>query len=178
MCAYTKRVARPFQNVVYLQVRRRWLGLQTITFSGRASQWSGIPEVVFARDAKGRERAHTLDDPMLLTAIGHRPFVAFNHARVLVDSAADTSSALALFLRKVSHRTRWPASSVFVVHVQDEWTAGLAEIERAALMKIAKELGAQRVFLLTGGRDLLPPELIRLARRKPDLPDDVLAFEY
>jgi hypothetical protein len=169
-------VARPFQNVVYLRVRRRWLGVQVLTFAGRVSEWVGPADVVFAQDLKGKPKVYLPDDPALFSAMSHRPFTAFGHPRVLMDDFNATSEAVAEFLRRAGYR-KFPMGTVFIVQIQEEWEGGLSDIERRAMVEMCRHSGATNVLLVTGSRDLAPPDLLLIARRRVETTGDVLALD-
>jgi len=141
------------------------MGIQVMTFMGRMTEWSGVPEAVFAKDLKGKDKVFLPDDPALLSAMEHRPFRAFSHPRVVMDDFFQTGAMLRAMLRRFGVR-KSVVPWVYVIHVQDEWEGGLADIERRALIHLARENGANHALLVTGNRELSPPDLLRIAKRR------------
>jgi len=140
------------------------------------TEWSGPAEVVFAKDLKGRDKVFLPEDPQLFGAMGHRSFTAFNHPRVVMDDFLHTGAMLGMLARRLGVR-RSMVSWNYVVQVQEEWEGGLADIERRALIEVVRENGAQHVLLVTGSRDLTPPEVLRLAQRRNVPIGEALALE-
>lgn len=162
--------------MVYLRIRRGWLGIQALTFTGRMTEWSGVPEVVFAKDLKGREKVYAPDDPKLFSAMEHRPFRAFDHPRVVMDGFENTGALVRALVRRLGVR-KSVVPWVYIIHVQDEWEGGLADIERRSLIQMVREAGANRALLLTGNRDLTAPDLLRISQRKTVVDEVTLALD-
>jgi|GEM_PF-3571597 len=158
-----KPMAHPFQSVAYIQIRRRWLGIQVLTWSGKTSEWSGVPEVVLVQEKSGQVRAYWPDDPKILNRPAFGLFTAFSHSRVVIDRLDDTQRALDLCLRKAGWK-KLMSVAVFVLQIQDEYEGGLSEVERRGLVEVSRRLGAHRVLLLNVARHLSAPEVLQIAR--------------
>jgi hypothetical protein len=158
-------VAHPFQSVVYIQIRRQWVGIQILTWSGNLTEWSGTPEALIVPDTRGIRHAFAVDDPRVKDYSLYRPFVAFSHPRVLIDRFDETEKTLALCLRKAGFRR----ASMFpkcVIHVKDEWLGGVSDLELRALMELSRSLGTKLPLVVTSSRDFTVPEVLAIARRK------------
>ncbi|AIE88173.1 hypothetical protein [Fimbriimonas ginsengisoli] len=154
----------PFGNVVYIQIRRRWVSIRLLGWSGRLGEWSGVPEVVFGQDGKGREHAYLPDDPRATTTIRPRAFIAFAHPRVVLDGFDDTVAALRIMLKLAGVPAQMVARTTYLLHIRDEWFGGVSDVERRALIEMAKWLGAGRVLFVDSPTELSPPEVLALVR--------------
>lgn len=156
----------PFQSVAYLQIRRRWLGIQIMTWAGRTGGWAGAPDALLIRDRRGRPMAFAPDDPRVVNAVQARPFSAFTHPRVFFDGISETAAVLTVYLRKAGWR-RSSGPWTFVIHSRDEAFGTLTDVENRALTSLCRGLGAARVLIVEAGRELTPPEVLQVARGAP-----------
>ncbi len=149
-----------FENVIYLQIRRRWLGVQYLGWSGRQGEWVGVPEVTFVVNHKGR--VHAVDHDHVEASGGNR-FVAFSHPRTLLHDFDNTKIALIHLIKKSGARPGL-GRPTFVVQVAEEVEGGLTDIELRALIEMCKGVGAGRVLPVAAPRPLSPPEILQLVR--------------
>jgi hypothetical protein len=160
-----------FQNVIYLQIRRRWVGIRFFGWSGRFHEWEGAPEAVISLDRAGKQYALGPEDPRILAAFQPRLFAAFDHPRVPICGFEETVLTMAMLLRQICKRQRVRAT--FVVHVRDEWLGGITDIEQRALVQLTRELGASRTLLVDAGRELSAPEVLSVVRTGRPISDGV-----
>jgi len=158
-----KRMAHPFQSVAYIQIRRRWLGIQVLTWSGKTGEWIGAPDVLLVQGKKGEVQAYLADDPKVLSKAPFGAFSAFAHPRVLIDRFDDTCRVIDVCLKKAGWKKQM-SYAVLVFHIRDEWAGGISDIEQKALMDLAKKLGANRTTLVNSMRELSAPEILQIAR--------------
>jgi hypothetical protein len=155
-----------FRSVAYLQIRRKWLSIQVMTWAGRMGDWTGTPEALLMPARGGRQgqwQAYAPDDPRVQNAVHARPFVAFTHPRVAFDGIEETRLTLSVYLRKAGWR---PQSGpwTYVVQLRDDWLDPLTDIESQAIIALGKRLGAKRVLIVSASRELTPPEVLQIAR--------------
>lgn len=155
----------PFQNVVYIQVRRRWISIRVLSWSGGDSRWEGEPRLLAIRTAKGKEQ---IVDPETFPAEGIMPlreFCLFSHPRVAINQVEDSKLGLRVFLRKAKLK-RAPGKAAFVFHLRESWDGGLTDLERAAFVEVGQACGAGRVLISEQPQELPAPEVLNLAKAK------------
>ena len=154
-----------FQSIVYLQIRRRWLSIRVLTWSGGDFQWRGPAEAFITIDKKGRK---TLVDPETAhtnQGLPGRWFTAFAHPRAFIDGFVDTSSLLQFYIHLSGYKSR-SKNLIFLVHLRDEWEGGLSDVETRALMEICKSCGASEMRMTDQPVELTPPQVLEIARAK------------
>lgn len=161
-------MSRPLQNVVYLRVRRKWLGVQILTFTGRVREWSGTPEAIFTRDKKGKERAYVLGDPMQHAGDNRQSFVAFDHPRVPFSNYTYTRETLRAYLEA----TGWKKGLMphtFIFHLLDEWEGGLSDVEVRAFIQMGREIGAGVCLVVNSREEMSIPNVLRMSKQRQPL---------
>jgi hypothetical protein len=150
-----------------VRIRRRWLGVRVLTWSGKVHVWEGAAEAMLVSGKKGKVQAvpNGVALPpwaVLSWAVLSHPFVAFAHPRILIEGFMETESLLRAWLLLAGWKPR--SGTIFVLHVLDAWEGGLSQLELRALQQLAKEVGAVRSVVVEGGPELSDPEILRIAR--------------
>ncbi|MGV3618982.1 MAG: hypothetical protein ACO1SV_26950 [Fimbriimonas sp.] len=155
------------RSTVYVRIRRRWLGVRILTWSGKVHVWEGAAEAMLVSGKKGQVQAVPSGAALPAWAVLSHPFVAFAHPRVLIDGMMETQSLVRAWLQQAGWKPK--SGTIFVVHVLDAWEGGLSQLELRALQELAKQVGAGRSIVVEGGPELSDPEILRVART-PGLP--------
>lgn len=158
-------MSRPLQNVVYLRIRRKWLGVQILTFTGRVREWAGTPEAIFTRDRKGKERAYVLDDPMQHAGAARQSFVAFDHPRVPFSNFGQTQETLRAYLEAAGWK-KGLLPHTFIFHLLDDWEGGLSDIEVRAFIQMGREIGAGTCLVVNSREEMSIPHVLRMAKQR------------
>lgn len=158
-------MASAFRSTVYVRIRRRWLGVRVLSWSGKVFVWEGAAEAVLVSGKKGQIDAFPIGAGLPKWAVLSRQFLAFAHPRVLVDGYRETGCVLKSWLRQSGWKPKNGAT--FVLHVVDSWEGGLGEIEWRALNQLVREAtGAAHTVVIEGGPELSDPEILRFARAR------------
>jgi len=152
---------RLLENVVYVQIRRGWLSIELLGWSGKRGEWSGPAQVALVSDRKGQLVARTSSEANLLEINPGVPFTAFSHPRVLIHDFDKTELLVRHLLRKTGFK-KGLLRTTFVVQVMDQWEGGLTDIEFRAVIELFRRMGAGRVLPIEAFRPLTPPELVFL----------------
>jgi hypothetical protein len=160
-------VSSAFRSTVYVRIRRRWLGVRVLTWSGRVHVWEGAAEAVLTSSKKGQVTAVPSMAALPSGVVLSRPFTAFAHPRVVLDSLDETEAVVRAWLRQSGWRPT--PRAVVVLHVVDAWDGGLSQLELRALMELGKRIGAKRTMIVEGGNEFTDPELLGLVRTR-DVP--------
>jgi len=67
--------------------------------------------------------AYAPDDPRVISNPHFRPFVAFDHPRVLIDNFDLTERTIRVCLRRAGWK-KAGLGGAFIIHVRDEWAGG------------------------------------------------------
>lgn len=153
-----------FRSTVYVRIRRRWLGVRVITWSGKVHVWEGAAEAILVSGKKGQIEAFSASEALPRWSVLSRQFTAFAHPRVLIEGYTETTGVIRAWLRQSGWKHK--AGTSMVIHVLDHWEGGLSELELRALQQMAKELGASQSAVIEGGAELTDPEILRFARTK------------
>lgn len=157
-------MASTFRSTVYVRIRRRWLGVRVLTWSGKVHVWEGGAEALLVSGKKGQLDAFPVGGALPKWAVLSRHFVAFAHARVLIDGFRETGCVIRSWLRQSGWR--YKNGAIFVIHVVDAWEGGLSELELRALNQMVREMGASHSVVIEGGPELSDPEILRFGRAR------------
>jgi hypothetical protein len=156
----------PFRNVIYVRIRRGWVGIRFYGWNGRRTEWQGGTAAVLAQNRKGEWLAMDEGSPEALIGDVKERFSAFSHPRVLVCHFEKTVATLRLIAERVGQR---PSSlrPIVLVQVIEPLEGGLTGVERRALQEAAaRGFRAAKVYEVAGMRGLSDPEVLMAVRRK------------
>ncbi|HSI72950.1 MAG TPA: hypothetical protein VK934_07210 [Fimbriimonas sp.] len=157
---------KAFQSTVYLQIRRRWISVRVLTWSGGDFQWEGTAEIFISADAKGRPLVVSGEAARTNPAAIGRFFTAFAHPRAFIDNYEDTFRVISQALIEAGYKGR-AKRLMYLVHVRDAWEGGLSDVERRALNQGLHEFcSAGEVKIVDQPYELTPPEVLSIARGK------------
>lgn len=156
----------PFRSTVYLQIRRRWISVRVLTWSGGDFRWEGTAEIFIAPGPKGKELIVSGEAARTNPAAVGRFFTAFAHPRAFIDNFEDTFRVISQALIEAGYKGRGKRL-FYLVHLRDQWEGGLSDVERRALAEGLRQFcGAGEVHLSDAPHELTPPEVLAIARGK------------
>jgi hypothetical protein len=156
-------MAHPFQTVVYVQIRRRWMSVRVMSWAGGDNRWEGEPRFLAFRDAKGREQLVPIET---FTGDGvppSREVCLFAHSRVAIDQISDTIVGTKVLLKRAKLK-KAPAKPVIVFHLREHWAGGLTDVERNAFITVGKACGGGRILISEEPNELPAPEVLSLVK--------------
>jgi hypothetical protein len=155
-----------FRSIVYLQIRRRWLSVRVLTWSGGDFQWQGPAEAFVTTNRKGRTVLIEADAARANPGLSGRLIQLFAHPRVLIDGYPETRDFVEFAIRQSGYKSI-AKKLIFLIHVRDQWEGGLADIELRVLREIATSCGAGECRFVDQPYELSPPEILEIARSNP-----------
>jgi hypothetical protein len=160
----------PFQNVVYVQLKRRWMSIRILSWAGGDSKWEGVPEFLLARDRRGRLNALTPGAVPPVTAVEVSRCALLNHPRTAIGNYTQFLHGLRCFAREAGFK-RALSKPLVIFHLHDFLEGGLTELEERAFGQLAMEFCSGQSVVLCGGDELSAPEVVALARgeRRPEI---------
>ncbi|MEZ0327527.1 MAG: hypothetical protein ACAH95_16635 [Fimbriimonas sp.] len=154
---------KAFQSIVYLQIRRRWLSVRVLTWSGGDFCWHGPAEIFITADSKGQPTLMSPEAARTNPTLVGRFFTAFAHPRAFIDGFDETRALIKFYIRESGYKTR-SKKLIFLVHLRDDWEGGLSDVESRALVDICRQCGASEVRMADQPTELTPPQVLEIAR--------------
>jgi hypothetical protein len=155
-----------FRSTVYLQIRRRWISVRVLTWSGGDFRWEGTAEIFISPGPKGKDLVTSGEAARTNPAAIGRFFTAFAHPRAFIDNFDDTFRVISQALIEAGYKGR--AKRLFyLVQLRDQWEGGLSDVERRALVEgLTRYCSAGEVKISEHPHELTPPEILAIARGK------------
>jgi hypothetical protein len=154
----------PFQSVVYIQLKRRWMSVRVLSWAGGDSRWEGAASLQIVRDKNGRFTALAVGQEPGPTAMERAEAHLLAHPRTLVDDPDELAFAVRHFARAAGYKNSVSRPAV-IFHLRELLEGGLTPLEMKGLCQVSmKALGSGRVFFVTEERELPAPDVIAIAK--------------
>ena len=138
---------------VYIRIQRDFLAVRAIAQKGGGGYYEDVPQFAYHLHSK-KPVAFGSAAAVYADARGFSVARVFHHPRLVVHDILATKKVLRYFLDKALHR-RSPFQRLhFVIHLLEAQEGGLTDVEKSALINLARGLGARGVVLCTGADEM------------------------